>query len=86
MSSFKNIFFKLADPLGLVLKPDAQAPAAPEAPPATPERTDPAVDAAAQAEAVRNRRLRGRGATLLYGAAEPDPTGLRQSGATLLGQ
>lgn len=48
-----------------------------------PTREDPAVAEAARKEAAINAGLMGRGATLLYGSAQPDPS--RRSGSALLG-
>lgn len=85
MSGFKDILLAPLKILGIGGGGNAPPPPAPPAP--TPVREDPAVQEAAMAEAARNRRLRGRGATLLYGAAAPDPVGASGvSGATLLGR
>lgn len=65
-------------------KTDAQSvPAAPVAPALPPERSDPAVSAAASKARAEELRRRGRRATILSGGAGiPDPAALGRPSAT----
>lgn len=59
------------------------SPAASTPPPNVPTQDDPAIADAARKQLMVDRGLRGRGATLLAGGAQPDPS--QRAGARLLG-
>ena len=56
-------------------------PQQPSAPPAPPTLDDPAAKEAARKQAAINAGLMGRGSTLLFGAAQPDP---QRRGASMM--